>query len=182
MVRVMIVLLLLGSAYLGWNYSQQKETLARYEAAIAPDGPIEEEIYSTQIAAHKFSQLQGLAGSQLKKIGDSSESSIFTQVQEVAQLPEVSMGGFSVSKPSRKSNREGFTDMIYRIEHLDTKEAVQRDRLANFFFKLERSHRSMKVTGVEVKLADRAKPTEIPADLWDVEFEVTIREEAEKRR
>lgn len=182
MVRVMILLLFAGSAWLGWNYTQQQKLLERYEAAVVPDGPIDDTIYDTQVAAYKYRQLQDLAASEGKKVDNSSEQSMFRKVQQVAQSPKIAFGGVKVSKPSSKQNREGYVDYIYRVEHNDSKENVKRDRVANFFYELERSHRSLKITGIEMRLADKVKPREIPVDLWDVEFEVTVRTEKEKKR
>ena len=41
MIRIMIGLLLAGSAFLGWQATQQRETIARYEAAVAEGGAAE---------------------------------------------------------------------------------------------------------------------------------------------
>lgn len=180
MVRVMILLLLAGSAWLGWNYTQQEKTLEAYEAAIVPDGPIDQTIRATQVAAYKYRALQDLAANGGAKIDNSTEASVFSKIQAIAQIPQISFGGMTVSKPSAKTHREGYLDSVYHVEHRDSKEAVKRDRLANFFYKLERSHRSMKVTSIDLSLAKKAKPTEIPVDEWDVEFDVIVREEKKK--
>lgn len=181
MIRAMILILLAGSAYLGWNYTQQKATLERYEAALAPDGEIEQLMRQTQSQAYRYAQLQKLSERGGKRIDAGDEGSVFTKVQTIAQMQNVAFGSIKVQKPRRKENVDGFVDTTYSIEHTDSKQFVDRARIANLFYQLEQSHRSLKVTGVTVKTGARnPSASEPPEDLWDVEFDLTIREKEKK--
>lgn len=177
MVRAMIVLLLLGSAFLGWRYTQQQAVLEEYEAAVVEGGSLDKAIADTQELAHKYHQLQDLAARQGTKTSDSS-SSVFQQLQSVAQIPKVAFGNLSVSKPRERTNRQGFVDATYSVEHQDSKEAVRRDRIANFFFELEQSKRRYRVTSLTLSIDGKVDDDEVPeTDEWDVKFELTERKE-----
>jgi len=177
MIRVMIVLLLAGSAFLGWKYKQHEAVLARYQAALEPDGEIERRMRSTQRLAFEYAQLQRAAARSGGKIDASSNSSVFNKIQTIAQMDDVAFGSISVSEPRERENLDGYQDIKYQVEHSDSKHYVDRARLANLFYQLEQSHRSLKVTGLTIRSAPKTPaPSEIPNDEWDVDFEITLRE------
>ena len=62
MVRVMIVLLLAGSAVLGWIAYKQTQEIERYETALVEGGEVDETIRSIQEKAFKYNQPQRARG------------------------------------------------------------------------------------------------------------------------
>lgn len=181
MIRAMILLLLVGSAYLGWNYQQQQATLQRYELALQEGGEIDRLMRQTQEDAYRAAQAQKIVERGGSKLDSGDESGVFNKVQTIAQMPNVAFGSIKVSKPNKKENVDGFVDSTYRIEHADSKQFVDRARIANLFYQLEQSHRSLKITSLVVKTATRnPSVSEPPVDEWDVEFDLTIREPEKK--
>lgn len=181
MIRAMILLLLVGSAVLGWNYKRQQATLQRYDTALQEGGEIDQAMRLTQQYAYQVAQQQKLVERGGKKLDSGDEGGIFNKVQTIAQMPNVAFGSISVSKPSRKENLDGYDDSTYRIEHQDSKQFVDRARIANLFYQVEQSHRSLKITGLTIKTAARSpSPSVPPEDQWDVEFDLTIREKEKK--
>ena len=181
MVRVMIVLLLAGSAVLGWLAYKQTQEIARYEAALAEGGEVDETIRSIQEKAFKYTSLKDREESEGMKGAADDQVSVAGYLRKKAQDPKVKWGNINVSEPDDKRNRDGYTDYTYRVSHSDGTAAVSRNHIANMFFLIERDLRRMKVTGIRLDTADtKADEHEVPADEWRVRFDVSIRERDKK--
>lgn len=183
MVRVMIVLLLAGSAVLGWIAYKQFQEIDRYEAALAEGGEVEETIRSIQEKAFKYSSLKEREESEGMKGAAKDQTEVALYLRAKAQDQFVNWGNINVGKPDEHMNRDGYQDIVYRVEHSDKDAAVSRNHIANMFYLIERDLRRMKVTSVDIEPAEKSAPHEVPEDRWKVKnFNVTIRERAEKQR
>ena len=58
MVRIMIVLLVLGSGFPGWKVFEQREEISLYESAMAPGGQVEQDM--TDPGRHKYTSRKKL--------------------------------------------------------------------------------------------------------------------------
>lgn len=176
MVRIMIVLLLLGSAFLGWKVYEQREEIKTYEAAMAPGGQVEKDIKMIQSLAFSYTGLNKAKEQEGIKGDVTDQSSIAEYVRRLCQGDNVQWGSVSVGKAKDRDNVKGYVDYSYQIEHSDKDDAVRRGNIANLFWLLERGSSKLKVTDIKLDPAGKRKPPhEIPEDLWNVEFDVTVR-------
>ena len=175
MVRIMIVLLLLGSAFLGWNYTRQAKLLERYETELAPKGRVSVAVVATQNDAHRYAS--GLKQAEDENISSTADEGVVLRIRKVAQGKTVLWGGIYSSKARAVQNSVGkkkYVDTVYRIKHEDNKHTVDRTRIAHLFYLLE-GLRNLHVTGIEISPSKSPKPGQIPADDWTCEFEVRQR-------
>lgn len=184
MVRIMIILLVLGSGYLGWRAWEQHKQIEQYEIAMADGGQVDKDIAQIQKLAFSYTNLMRMNAQEGIKGDPTEQSSISQYVREVAQRDDVQWGAVSVGSPKSSPVKIGNTqyeDTTYRVEHSDSKDIVGRGNIANLFWLLERGSTKLKVTRIEVTPANKAKENEIPDDEWDVEFDVTVRRPVGKK-
>lgn len=182
MVRIMIVLLLLGSAFLGWRaYTQDKE-IKRYEAALAPGGEVDATIEKIQKKAFLYTSYTERQLNEGMKGASDDQDSVDTYLRRKAQGDRVEWGNIKIDKPKPQYNREGYVDYTYRVTHQDGKMRVSKKRIANMLFTIERDSRKMKVTRLSVRTGDSYKDEDIPEDSWRVDFDVSLRERNKKRK
>ena len=171
----MIVLLLAGSAFLGWRAMQQQKTIDRYEAAMAPDGEVEQLAQRILKRAHTYSQYKERSAKEGVK-GDGADR-VNSYIFEIAARRNVIWGNPKIGKPRESRPLTGFTDSVYSITPAEKNASAGRNQIANFFFLLEDESRKLKITNIDLRLATKnVKPHEIPPDLWAVDLSVTMRE------
>jgi len=175
MVRIMIVLLVLGSCFLGWKVLEQREEISLYEAAMAPGGQVEQDMTVIQDAAYKYTSRKKLKEQEGIKGDVTDQGSIAEYVRRLCQGDNVQWGAVSIGKARDAANLKGYTDFTYKVDHSDKKDAVGRGNIANLFWLLERGSSKLKVTKIQIDAVGKAKPHEIPEDSWNVGFEVTVR-------
>ncbi|MEC8496092.1 MAG: hypothetical protein VXZ39_14270 [Planctomycetota bacterium] len=175
MVRIMIVLLVLGSSFLGWKVLEQREEISLYESAMAPGGQVEQDMTVIQDAAYKYTSRNKLKEQEGIKGDITDQGSIAEYVRRLCQGDNVQWGAVSIGKARDAPNLKGYTDFTYTVEHSDKKDAVGRGNIANLFWLLERGSSKLKVTEIHIDAAGKSKPHEIPEDSWNVDFEVTVR-------
>ncbi|QDV05086.1 hypothetical protein Poly30_05810 [Planctomycetes bacterium Poly30] len=185
MVRIMIVVLLIGSIVLGWMDWQQYQEIQRYEDALKPNGEIEKTVERIQMKAFKYTQYKERSATEgVKGAGDSG--SIATYVRERAQDGRVLWGGVQVGAAKEKAATVGkktYMDTSYKVTPQEKDQSFDRHRIANFFYLLEKDSRKLKITDLDIKTAGKAaRPEEIPRDAYDVEFTLTIRERKDSKR
>ncbi len=184
MVRIMIVLLVLGSGFLGWKVFEQREEINLYQSAMAPGGQVEQDMTVIQDAAYKYTSRRKLKEQEGIKGDVTDQGSIAEYVRRLCQGDNVQWGAVSIGKARDSNNLKGYTDFTYGVEHSDKKDAVGRGNIANLFWLLERGSSKLKVTEIHIDAVGKSKPHEIPEDSWNVDFEVTVRvpDESGRRR
>ncbi|MFT6109837.1 MAG: hypothetical protein ACJA2W_002760 [Planctomycetota bacterium] len=178
MVRIMIVALLLGSAFLGWRAWEQHGEINRYEAALAPKGLVEKTVERIQKKAFIYTQYKERSANEGIK-GGSDTGSIAKYIREHAQDSRVLWGGVSIGAAKEKGatvGKKNYTDTSYKITPQEKDQSHNRQRIANFFYLLEKDSRKLKITDLEFRSAGKSKPEEVPNDLYDVELTLTVRE------
>lgn len=179
MVRIMIILLLAGSGYLGWSAMEQQKTIDRYEAALEPDGQVERLARSILTRAHNYTRDKERSAKEGLK-GDGADS-VNTYVFEIAARNQVQWGNPKISKPRSAENMQGYEDSIYKITPAEKSAEFDRNRIANFFYLLEAESRKLRISNIDLRLAEKnIKPHDIPNDRWSVDVTVVMRERKKK--
>ena len=184
MVRIMIVALLLGSIFLGWRAWNQNAEIQRYEEALAPGGLVEETVEDIQRMAFQYTQYKERAATEGVK-GSGDEGSIAEYVRGHAQGSKVQWGGVKIGAAKARTTSVGskqYKDTTYKVTPQEKDQTYDRHRIANLFYLLEKESRKLKITAIDIKVADKTLPHEIPNDAYDVDFSLTVRERAEKKK
>jgi hypothetical protein len=101
MIRIMIGLLLAGSAFLGWQATQQRETIARYEAAVAEGGAAEK--LAQRILRSAFSYTQYKERSAKEGVKGDGADQVNSYIFAIAANPKVLWGNPKIEKPRDSS-------------------------------------------------------------------------------
>lgn len=184
MVRMMIVLLVLGSGFLGWRALQQQARIDELDAALARGGDVERLVQKIQERAYTYTQYQNRKLEEGVK-GEVNEGSMAVFVRKWAQDKDVLWGNVTVNKADDDAvtiNNKNYRDTSYRVDPRDKNQWFDRNRIANFMYILESKSRKVKVTELNIELAEKADEHEVPQDKWEVDFKLTVRERDEKRR
>ena len=175
MIRIMIGLLLAGSAFLGWQATQQRETIARYEAAVAEGGAAEK--LAQRILRSAFSYTQYKERSAKEGVKGDGADQVNSYIFAIAANPKVLWGNPKIEKPRDSSPLPGYTDLTYKITPAEKDAWFDRARIANFFYLLESRSRKLRITSIDLRTAEKkVKPHEVPEDRWAVDLSVTMRE------
>lgn len=177
MIRIMIGLLLAGSAFLGWQATQQRATIARYEAAVSEGGEAEQLSQRILRSAYSYTQYKERSAKEGVK-GDGADQ-VNSYVFGLAADPNVLWGNPKIEKPREQERLKGYTDYTYAIKPAEKDAWFDRNRIANFFFLLEKNSRKLRITSIDLRTAQKNLAThEIPEDRWYVDLSVTMRERA----
>lgn len=175
MVRIMIVLLLAGSAVLGWLGYQQQKVIDRYEAAVQEGGEVE--TLAEDILKRGFQYTAYKERSAKEGVKGNGADSVQTYVYEIARRRAVLWGNPTISKPRTTGNLKGYSDTNYAVSSKEKGVAFERAQIANFFYLIEQESRKMRVTSLDVRCAStKTKPHEIPEDRWTADFTLCVRE------
>ena len=181
MVRIMIVLLLAGSAVLGYLVLEQRKVLGRFDAALARGGDVER--LSEEVLQRGYQYSQYKERSAREGVKGSGDDSVATYVYEIAARNAVLWGNPNITKPRSSTQLTGYTDTTYSIDPKEKDAWFDRARIANFFFLLESESRRMRITNIDLRPAQRnVAPHEVPEDRWTVDFQLTLRDRKESRR
>ena len=178
MVRIMIALLLVGSAVLGYLVMGQRKVIDELSAALEPGGEIEslaEDIlgYSHLYTAYKERSAR-------EGVKDNDEKGVQTYVREIALRPRVLWGNVRIPNPTERQRVQGYNDRAYRLTPQEKGASFDRNRIANFLYLLEYESRKLRVTNIDLKVAERIDKHEVPKDRWAVDVTVTMRERVKK--
>ncbi len=177
MIRIMIGLLLAGSAFLGWQAMQQRETIARYEAAVSEGGEAEQ--IAQRILRNAYSYTQYKERSEKEGVKGDGADQVNSYIFAIAADPDVLWGNPKIEKPREQERLKGYTDHIYSIKPAESNAWFDRARIANFFFLLEKKSRKLRITSILLRAAQKNLDAhEIPEDRWYVDLKVTMRERA----
>lgn len=184
MVRIMIVALLIGSAFLGWRAWEQQGEINRYEEALKPNGLVEKTVERIQRKAYQYTQYKERSATEgVKGAGD--EGSIAEYVRGHAQGAKVQWGGVKIGKAKEKIasiGKKSYKDTSYKVTAQEKDQTYDRHRIANLFYLLEKESRKVKITDINLSTAGKTLSHEIPNDAYDVDFTLTVRERAESKR
>lgn len=170
MVRIMIILLVLGSCFLGWTAYRQHQRIQYLRSALAPDGLVSKTAASIQHNAERYADLKDRAASDLLKDEDPA-----VYIRELAGHPNINIGRIDVSSAEVEAGR-GITQRNYRIKPSDPKQTFDRRNIANFLYKLEEDSRRVKVTYIKLDPASKVEEGGRPQDLWRMETAISIRD------
>lgn len=178
----MIVLLLLGSGVVGWLVWERQQEIQAYESAMAEGGEVEFNMVKIVNAAREWSTSKKSLDAEGIKGNLDDEEAVPTYIRGIGQDSYVRWGGVTIGKPKAKDNVKGFDDVVYTVKQSDKDDAVSRNKIANLFYQLESKSRKLKVTDIDIRLSDSVKDEEIPVDLYNVDFEVSIRKRDPKKK
>ena len=181
MIRVMIVLLLLGSGVVGWLVWERQQEIQSYEAAMAEGGEVELNMVKIVNRARAWTRDNKRLSDEGIKGSLDDEESVPGYIRGIAQDGYVRWGGVTIGKPKAKDNLKGYDDVVYTVKQSDKDDTIARGKIANMFYKLETQSRKLKVTDIEIRLADNVKDEMVPEDLYNVDFEVTVRQPKAKK-
>ena len=184
MVRIMIVALLIGSAFLGWRAWEQHGEITRYEEALAPGGFVEKTVENIQRKAYQYTQYKERSATEGVK-GSGDQGSIAEYVRRHAQGSKVQWGGVKVGKAKEKVvslDGKSYKDTSFKVTAQEKDETYDRHRIANFFYLLEKESRKLKITDISLSTAGKTLSHEIPNDAYKVEFTLTTRERAAQKK
>lgn len=170
MVRIMIVLLVLGSGFLGWTAFKQQQRIEFLRTALAPDGLVPKTVASIQQNAETYAIYKDRSASDQLKDQDPA-----VYIQGLAGHPNINIGRVDVKFSETEAGR-GITQRNYPIEPSDAKATFDRRNLANFLYKLEEDSRRVKVTSVELTPATKMEEGARPQDLWRMKATISMRE------
>ena len=170
MVRIMIVLLVLGSGFLGWTAYKQDQRLDYLRKALAKGGLVPKTAANIQQNSENYAMYKDRAASDGLKDADPG-----VYIQSAASNPNVNIGRVDYT-PGSKEHSRGIVDRTFRIEPNDRKAQFPRLNIANFLYKLEEDSRRVKVTMVDLSPSTKVGEGERPQDLWKLTAEISIRE------
>jgi len=170
MVRIMIVLLVLGSAFLGWTAYKQHQRILYLRSALAPDGFVPRTVASIQQNAENYANYKDRAATDQLKDDDPS-----VYIRGLAGHPNINIGRVEVAWKGSEVGR-GISQNDYRIEPTDAKATFDRRNIANFLYKLEEDSRRVKVTFVSLTPATKVEEGGRPQDLWRMTAAISTRE------
>lgn len=183
MVRIMIVALLLGSIFLGWRAWNQNAEIKRYEEALAPGGLVEDTVEDIQRMAYQYTQYKERSATEGVK-GSADESSIAEYLRGHAQGSKVQWGGVKIGAAKGRTTtvkKKQYKDTTYKVTPQEKDQTYDRHRIANYFYLVEKESRKLKITDIDIKVAGKTLPHEIPNDAYDVDYSVTTRERMDKK-
>jgi hypothetical protein len=170
MVRIMIVLLVLGSGFLGWTAFKQQQRIEFLRAALAPNGLVPKTVASIQQNAETYANYKDRAASDQLKDQDPA-----VYIRGLAGHPNINIGRVDVNMAEVEAGR-GISQRNYRIEPNDAKATFDRRNIANFLYKLEEDSRRVKVTSIELNQPGKVDEGGRPGDLWRLKATISMRE------
>jgi hypothetical protein len=170
MVRIMIVLLVLGSGFLGWTAYKQHQRIQFLRSALAPGGLVPKTVANIQQNAENYATYKDRAASDQLKDDDPS-----VYIRGLAGHRNINIGRVDVDKKEIEAGR-GISQFNYTIEPNDAKMTFDRRNIANFLYKLEEDSRRVKVTMVNLTPATKVEEGGRPQDLWRMTAAISMRE------
>lgn len=167
--RVIILLSVVGSAYLGWAAYEKHQEVSFLRSTFAVQVPkLAKEIQELSLLNSKLEK--DIKGDQFIST-DSPES----YVRRCADNPSVAIGDV-VADPTSRPGPNGTTDNKITIRPSDSKKAFTHSQIAAFLYRLEADSNQIKVTNLSYRLLGKGvKPDEIPKDEWTFEATITNR-------
>ena len=166
---VMTLPLSLGLGYFAWT---QNQALEEKEDDLRRRVP--KLVTSIQQYAADHSRLK----KELRAEGLQGEASPASYIRGVAASNKVEIGDVKIDENTRTPFK-GVEDRTFTIRPVESDRKFQRERISNFFFKLEDDSSRIKVTDISIDLVQkRIKNHEVPDDFWTFTGQVTSRQAA----
>lgn len=163
----------------GWSLYSKRAGL---EASLAPDGRVERSVRSIQGLGKQYSKLKkDLGGENLR-----GQDDMATYLATRAVDARVALGSV-ISTPQNPpfEVQKGVFDYKYGIkpqpQSASTDKGQPRDRIVNYFYKLESDSRRVRVTFIHMWQDQKLKEWEVGNDQWKWEAAVTTRERDESK-
>jgi hypothetical protein len=158
----------------GWQlYSKRTE----FEEALAPNGRVEAQCKRIQGLGKEYTKAhKDLGGENLK-----AQDDMTTYITRRAADPRVQLGSVKVIPQQKSEIQKDVWDFKYGIKPQSEDKGQPRDRIANYFYKLESDSRRLRVTNIHMWQEQRLKEWEVGNDLWKWECEVTTRQKEEPK-
>jgi hypothetical protein len=166
--RAIILLGVLGSAYLGWIGWERHQEVSFLRETFQVQVPNLAKAHQ-ELSLLNSKLARDIKGDQF--IGNESPESY---VRYCADNPAVQLGEVTTDLSSRPGP-SGTIDNKITIRPVDTKRAFTHAQVAAFLYRLEADSNQIKVTNLTYRLQGKTKPDEIPGDEWTYEATITNR-------
>jgi len=171
--RAIILASILGSIVLGVMGFRHARQVAELSANLEEDVP--NLVKQLQTLARRHTELSRKA----RQEELAGQTDLESYIRKMATKDNVEIGDLRLT-PSTDQRTKGVEDKKYRIRAADRERKFPRTRLANFLYSLEAGSQRVKITDIQLEVADKKiKPYEIPEDFWVFEAEVTSRQRTE---
>lgn len=170
--RAIILVAALGSLALFFLNRRDREQLTFLQDSL--NGSVPSAVENIQLLSQQYSKLVGLQESEGLKRTTSPETYFDTKKDmDGANL------GFLDYTPSSSTYDRGIEDSKYRIKPSEKDASYTRDQIAYFMWQLEAGSNRLKITDIDLQLANRKglKDHDIPEDTWTFSIETTTRQE-----
>ncbi len=170
--RAIILVAFIGSIFLAWKNYQDRQTLDRFETALRKDVP--DTVENIQRLSQQYSKLvQSKAEDGLAR--ESSPQSYIATVRDMRGA-ELGLMDVTTNESSYDGNIE---DVKITVRPFEKESKFTRNQLAYFMYEIERGSNRMKITDIDLQLAERRglKNEDIPTDFWTYRIEMTTRQE-----
>ena len=170
--RVIILVSLAGTFFLGWAGWQSHGELSDLREALEYQAP--KVVNDIQQAALRHTELtRSVEGDGLARVGSPQSYIRKCKDHRLVQVGDVDIDERTVENLPAK----GIVDSMYTIKPVDKKRAFTTSTIASFMYRLEADSRQVKVTDLTVEqVGRRLKPSEVPPDEWTWQAVITSRQ------
>lgn len=170
--RGIILLAFLGSIFLGWKNYQDRQKLEHLETALRSEVPAMVE--NIQRLSQQYSHL-------VQSKAEDGLSRVDTPLTYISTVKDVDGAELGLIDPdeTKSQYQSGIEDVKVNIRPFEKEAKFTRKQLAYFMYQIERGSNRVKVTDIDLQLADRRglKNEDIPEDYWTYRIEMTTRQE-----
>ena len=172
--KALILVCLMGSAYLGWKAWKGQQAIQGLEVALAQGGQVEKLVREIQQLADEYTDLyRQREGDDMQAITDPN-----SYIRGIASSKNIELGPTDID-PRRVPVGRDIVDRQYKISPKDRAATFDLIQIANFLYTLEaRSHR-VRVTRIKINSPGRVQPHEYPPEN-DWVFDCTITSRGKK--
>ena len=167
----LILVCLVGSAYLGWKAWKGHQAIQTLEVALAQGGQVERMVREIQQESDEYTDLYRLRkGEELQ-----AQTDPIVYIRSIASSKNIELGFTDIAPRTVPVGRD-FVDRQYTITPKDRAATFDLIQIANFLYTLEaRSHR-VRVTRLKINTPDRVLPHEYPPEnTWMFDCTITSR-------
>jgi len=170
--RAIILVALIGSIGLYFVNRRDRDQLTFLQDSL--NNSVPETVESIQLLSQQYSKLISLQESEgLKRT--TSPRSYFADKKD---LPGANLGFIEMTESDSNYDR-GIEDSKFRLKPTEKDAKFTRDQIAYFMWQLEAGSNRLKITDIDLQLANRKglKDHDIPEDTWTFSIETTTRQE-----
>jgi hypothetical protein len=173
--RAIILVALIGSIGLFFVNQRDRDQLTFLQDSLQNSVP--KTVESIQLLSQQYSKLVGLQEAEGLKRTTSPQS----YFGEKKDLPGANLGFLEIT-PSDSTYDRGIEDSKFRLRPKEKDSEFTRDQIAFFMWQLEAGSNRLKITDIDLQLANRKglKDHDIPEDTWTFSIETTTRQEKDE--